>query len=292
MKNLYEILNKTNINLEDYKKEELTDIEKKKLYSVLGSKNRKKRFGRKFINIAALVAIMITGVVFATGKMMNLDILEPEADEIAKYNITMETEGIELKQDIIEDLLTFARDTNDESKGMIGKEYIRKMASYNELEEYLGVKFLQSPILNKTFDPSALMYPEYEGHKGIIIDPTSYGDKLLGVTILSYHRIPQTDGDVFLLISLNTPEAKKIWGDYESKVVHFNHEDTSIRNVTEEDYITGSGINAKIIHIEGTDRYKAYFEEDSIVYSLDTSYAGEALNSKELLIEVLESFEN
>ncbi len=291
MKNLYEVLNKININLEDYKREELTDIEKKKLYSVLGRENTKKRFGRKFMNVAALVAIMITGVAFATGRMMKVDVLEPEADEIAKYNITMETEGVKLSNDITENLLTFARDTNDDSKGMVGKEHIRKMESYNELEEYLGVKFLQSPILNKTFDPSALMYSDYEGHKGIIIDPTSYGDKLLDVTILSYHRIPQTDGDVFLLISLSTPEAKKIWGDYESKVVHFDHEDTSIRNVTEEDYITKSGINAKIIHIEGTDRYKAYFEEDSIVYSLDTSYAGKASDSKELLIEVLESFE-
>ena len=290
MKDLYEVLNETKFNIEDYNEEELTDIEKHKLYSVLDKKNKKKKIGRKFINIAALVAIIISGVVFATGRM-KLDILEPEADEIAKYNITMETEGVELKQDIIEDLLTFAWDFNDNSVGMLGQEYIRKMASYNELEEYLGVKFLQSSILNKSFNPSALMYEEYEGNKGIIIDATSDGDKLLGVTILSHHRIPQTDGELSLVASLRTPEAKKLWGDYEIKVGHFDHEDMSKRNVTEEDYITGSGINAKIIHIGETDRYTAYFEEDSIVYSLESSYLGQELESKELLIEVLESFE-
>ena len=290
MKKLYEVLNDTKFNIEDYNKEELTDMEKKKLYKVLDEKNRKNRFGRKFINIAALVAIMITGVVFATGRM-NLDILEPEADEIARYNITMETEGIELSKETIEGLLSFARDINDTFEGMLGQEYIRKAESYDELEEYLGVKFLQSPILNTTFNPFALMYPSYEGGKGIIINSTKEGDKLLSVTIFSPHRIPKTDGSVSLTASLRTPEAKKLWGDYEIKVGHFDPEDMSKRNVTEEDYITGSGINAKIIHIGETDRYTAYFEEDSIVYSLESSYLGQELESKELLIEVLESFE-
>lgn len=291
MKNLYEVLNKTNFNIEDYKKEELTDIEKKKLYSILGRKNTKKRFGRKFINIVALVAIMMTAVVFASGRFIKMDVLEPEPNEIAKYSITMETEGIELSKDITEKLLTFARNVNDESQGVLGKEYVRKMVSYNELEEYLGLKFIQSSILNKTFNPSALMYSEYEGGKGIIIDALSDGDKLLGVTILSHHSIPQNNIDVYLQISLRTPEGKKMWGDYQIKVVHIDHKDTSIRNVREEDYITKSGINAKIIHVEGTDRYNAYFEEDSIVYSLITSHEVKGLNSKELLIEVLESFE-
>ena len=31
MKDLYEVLNETKFNIEDYKKEELTDMEKKKL---------------------------------------------------------------------------------------------------------------------------------------------------------------------------------------------------------------------------------------------------------------------
>lgn len=291
MKNIYDVLNDANFNIEDYEKEELTDIEKKKLYSVIGRKNTNRRLGRKFFNTAALIAIMITGVVFATGRMMNLDVLEPEADEIARYNITMETEGIELNKEITENLLSFAWDKNDTSVGMLGQEYIRKVESYNELEEYLGLKFIQSPILNRTFNPSALMYDDYQGHKGIIIDSTKQGDKLLGVTILSHHRIPKTDGELSLLISLRTAEAKKIWGDYEIKVVHFDHEDMSTRNVTQEDYITKSGINAKIIHIGETDRYTAYFEEDSIVYSLESSYIGKELESKELLIEVLESFE-
>lgn len=290
MKDLYEILNETNFDIEDYKKEELTDIEKHKLYSVLDRKNKKKKFGRKFINIAALVAIIISGVVFATGRM-NLSILEPEADEIAKYNITMETEGIELSKDITKNLLAFALDINHNEQGMLGKEYIRKVESYNELEEYLGVKFLQSPMLNKTMDPSALMYPEYEGEKGIIIDSSKDGEKLLYVGILSHHIIPETNGSLILTASIMTPEAKKAFGNYEIKAEHFDHVDYSLRNVTEEDYITKSGISTKIIHIGETDRYIAYFEEDSIIYSLKSYYTGKGVESKEQLIEVLESFE-
>ncbi len=263
--------------------------------NVLNSINKNSTVRRKMrpraILLFALSLIMISGVVFAASRMINVAVKEPGVDEIARYNINLDIEGIDFKEEVKEDLLTFALDINTNLVGAIGEEYMKFVDNYNQAEEYLGVKLLQSLILNNTLEPSSILYEKNDGKKGISIHPSSDNEKILSVNILSQHRIPNTSGIISLGTYLRTPEGKELYGDLQLLVGQFGFEDNNLREVFTETYVSKtSGITAEIVHIAGTERYDAYFEKDSILYSLDISYAGEGLNPKELLIEVIDSF--
>lgn len=291
-KNMYELLNDIDFDIEDYKKEELTDMEKKELNSIHGnSPRRRKLVGSRVVAAIAMSLILITGVTFAAGKFINVVVEEAAEDEIARYNLTLDIEGIKLNNEVTADLLTYAIDTKDEVKGLITKEYIKKVYSYNEVEEYLGIKLLQSPILNNSLDPYALTYIDSKVEKGISIEAASDNEKITGVTISSLHRNPETYGTISLRTHIRTPEGKELFGNFETQIRHFDDKDSTVREVTTETYTSKNGIIAEIIHITDTDRYSAYIEKDSVVYVLDTSYAGEGLDTKELLLEVLNSLE-
>lgn len=277
----------------EFEKMKFPDIDVKE--NVLNSINNNSRVRRKMrlraVLVFALSIIMITGVVFAASRMINVAIEEPADDEIARYNINLDIEGIDLVEEVKEDLLTFALDINTNLVGAIGEEYMKFVNSYNQAEEYLGVKLLQSSILNNTIEPSSILYEKIDGEKGINIQSSRDKEEILSVNILSQHRIPNTSGIISLGIYLRTPEGKELYGDRQLLVGHFDFEDDSLREVFTETYMSKtSGITAEIVHIAETERYAAYFAKDSILYSLDTSYAGEGLDPKELLIEVLDSF--
>ncbi len=277
----------------EFEKMKFPDIDVKE--NVLNSINNNSRVRRKMrpraVLVFALSIIMITGVVFAASRMINVAIEEPADDEIARYNINLDIEGIDLVEEVKEDLLTFALDINTNLVGAIGEEYMKFVNSYNQAEEYLGVKLLQSSILNNTIEPSSILYEKIDGEKGINIQSSRDKEEILSVNIFSQHRIPNTSGIISLGIYLRTPEGKELYGDRQLLVGHFDFEDDSLREVFTETYMSKtSGITAEIVHIAETERYAAYFAKDSILYSLDTSYAGEGLDPKELLIEVLDSF--
>ena len=267
------------------------DVRENVLNSINNNSTVRRKMRPRAILVFALSLIMISGVVFAASRMINVAVKKPADDEIARYNINLDIEGIDLVDEVKEDLLTFALDINTNLVGAIGEEYMKFVDNYNQAEEYLGVKLLQSPILNNTLEPSSILDQKNDGEKGISILPSSDNEKILSVNILSQHSIPNTSGIISLGIYLRTPEGKELYGDRQLLVGHFDFEDNSLREVLTETYVSKiSGITAEIVHIAETERYAAYFEKDSILYSLDTSYVGESLNPKELLIEVIDSF--
>lgn len=267
------------------------DVKENVLNSINNSSTVRRKMRPRAVLVFAFSLIMISGVVFAASRMINVAVEEPAIDEIARYNINLDIDGIVFKEELKEDLLTFSLDINNNLVGAIGEEYMKFVDSYNQVEEYLEVKLLQSSILNNTIEPSSILYQKIDGEKGINIQSSRDKEKILSVNILSQHRIPNTSGIISLGIYLRTPEGKELYGDRQLLVGHFDFEDDSLREVFTETYMSKtSGITAEIVHIAETYWYAAYFEKDSILYSLGTSYAGEGLESKELLIEVIDSF--
>lgn len=267
------------------------DVKENVLNSINKSSTVRRKMRPRAVLVFALSLIMISGVVFAASRMINVAVEEPAIDEIARYNINLDIDGIVFKEELKEDLLTFSLDINNNLVGAIGEEYMKFVDSYNQVEEYLGVELLQSYILNNTLEPSSILYQKSHGEKGISIQSSSDNEKILSVNTFSQHRIPNTDGTISLGTYLRTPEGKELYGDLQLLVGHFDFEDNSLREVFTETYVSKtSGITAELVHIAETERYAAYFEKDSILYILDTSYTEEGLDPKELLIEVLDSF--
>lgn len=267
------------------------DIKENVLNSIHENRPRSRReFRPKAILAIAMTFIMITGAVFAAGKLINVVVEEPAEDEIARYKMDIDLEGVSLDHRVSQDLLTYAKDINNLEEP-IGSEHFKRVESYDEVEEYLNINLLQSPILNKSFEPSSLV-GKASINSNISISANAVDENIVSVYVDSQHRILETDGLIYLGAYLMTPLGKEIYGDFKIQSGHYDIDNNSKREVLTETYTSKkSGITAEIIHISKTDRYSAYFVSDSIVYILESSYSGDALASKELLIEIIDSFD-
>ena len=65
-KNIYDLLNEMDFDIEDYKKEELNDIEKKKIKKDFNKNRKKKYYFKKIVAIAAALLLTV-GVLSQTG---------------------------------------------------------------------------------------------------------------------------------------------------------------------------------------------------------------------------------
>lgn len=270
------------------------DVREDVLNSIHGEKvNRRKKFRPKAMLAVGLTLIMLTGVVFATGKLINVRVEEPVENEIARYKIDFDVEGIELDPRVSEKLLTHATNPNDLEQ-VIGHEHIKKFESYDEVEEYLGVDLLQSSILNNTLQASSLIGGDYnrsDNSKCVSILANAVDEVISAVYIDSEHRIPETDEILNYGTYLLTPKGVEILGGHRIDSIHFDIDDHSQRQVLTESYTSKeNSIIAEIVHISETDRYSAYFISDSILYHLQLSHPGQAFDSRGLLIEVIDSF--
>lgn len=266
------------------------DVTENVLNSIHGKRpNRRKRFMPKAMVAIALTLIMITGVVFAAGKLINVVEEVPAADEIARYKLDFEFVGVELGDKVSKDLLSYA--TNPYATEEVTSKHFKKVESYQELEEYLGINIFRSPILDNDFKSVQLVGGQIL-ESNITISSSAVDDKLVSVNFSSYYRFPKTDGSIGFSAQLLTPFGKETFPEYKIQTGHYDFDDNRKREVLTETYTSKkSGITAEIVHISETNRYAAYFESDSIIYTLESSHAGQGLDPRELIIEVIDSLE-
>lgn len=136
-KNIYQLLNQMDINIEDYKKEELSDIEKQRLKDNF-RKNKVKKFNLKKFGAIAVALVVVAGIStqtnfaenvyavaeskiseisYSIGKALGIERnIEPYANVV---NQVVENNGIEVKlSDVIidKDELIFSTITNTNKK--------------------------------------------------------------------------------------------------------------------------------------------------------------------------------
>ncbi len=266
------------------------DVREDVLNSIHGKgPNRQKRIMPRAMVAVALTLVMITGVVFAAGRLINVVEEVPAADEIARYKLDFEFVGVELDDEVAKDLIRYA--TNPYATEEVTSEHFKKIENYQELEDYLGINVLRSPILDNDFESINLV----EGQileSNITISSSAVDDKLVSVNFSSNYRFPKTDGSIGFSGQLLTPFGKETFPEYKIQTGHHDFDDNRKREVLTETYTSKkSGITAEIVHISETNRYAAYLESDSIIYTLESSHAGQGLGPRELIIEVIDSFE-
>jgi len=114
-KNIYELLNNMKIDLDDYEKEELSDVEKQNLKRTFGSGAMKKFNFKKFVSIAAALVLVagalgqtdfgkgvyaaaeskISEITYSVGKSLDIERdIEPYANVV---NQVVEDKGIAVK---------------------------------------------------------------------------------------------------------------------------------------------------------------------------------------------------
>lgn len=92
-KNIYDLLNEMDFNIEDYKKEELNDIEKKKIKKDFNKNRKKKYYFKKIVAIAAALLLTV-GVLSQTG--LGKDVYARAESKISEISYSIgRTLGIE-----------------------------------------------------------------------------------------------------------------------------------------------------------------------------------------------------